>query len=169
MAARGRSSSGTARLLVLVGILTVLGATFGVGVYTGRIWSARAAVVAAHAPETEPARRGPGRGGRLPEAPAPQLTFYRELTAPLTAPPPPPRSTACRSVTSPRARPRARWRCASAASGRRSHPSSRRADVTTPRPGRVLISEPELRTRIGELGQQIARDYAGETPVLVGV
>ena len=56
-----------------------------------------------------------------------------------------------------------------AASGRRSHPSSRRADVTTPRPGRVLISEPELRTRIGELGQQIARDYAGETPVLVGV
>ena len=91
MAARGRSSSGTARLLVLVGILTVLGATFGVGVYTGRIWSARAAVVAAHAPETEPARRGPGRGGRLPEAPAPQLTFYRELTAPLTAPPPPPR------------------------------------------------------------------------------
>src|SRR5437667_12120057 len=92
MAARGRSSSGTARLLVLVGILTVLGATFGVGVYTGRIWSARAAVVAAHAPETEPARRGPGRGGRLPEAPVPQLTFHPERTAPLTAPPPPPRA-----------------------------------------------------------------------------
>src|SRR2546422_9420677 len=84
MAARGRSSSGTARLLVLVGILTVLGATFGVGVYTGRIWSARAAVVSAHAPETEPARRGPGRGGRPPGAPAPPLTFYREVTAPLT-------------------------------------------------------------------------------------
>ena len=33
--------------------------------------------------------------------------------------------------------------------------------MTTPRPGRVLISEPELRTRIGELGQQIAHDYAG--------
>src|SRR6266403_96435 len=164
MAARGRRSSGAARLLVLVGIVAVLGGTFLAGVYAGRIWSARAAVVAAHAPETEPARRGPGRGGRLPEAPAPQLTFYRELTAPLTAPPPPPRpaktappplvtvpprpgeqadtlgaasrspppattrawwkptptarSTACRSVTSPRARPRARWRCASAASGR---------------------------------------------------
>src|SRR5882672_7321055 len=67
MAARGRRSSGTARLLVLVGI------------------------VAVHVPDTEPARRGPGRGGRLPEVPAPQLTFYRELTAPLTAPPPPPR------------------------------------------------------------------------------
>jgi hypoxanthine phosphoribosyltransferase len=41
--------------------------------------------------------------------------------------------------------------------------------VTTPRPGRVLISEPELRTRIGELGRQISADYAGETPVVVGV
>src|SRR6267378_4583908 len=91
MAARGRRSSGTARLLVLVGIVAVLGGTFLAGVYAGRIWSARAAVVAAHVPDTEPARRGPGRGGRLPEVPAPQLTFYRELTAPLTAPPPPPR------------------------------------------------------------------------------
>ena len=91
MAARGRRSSPTARLLVLVGIVAVLGGTFLAGVYAGRIWSARAAVVAAHVPDTEPARRGPGRGGRLPEVPAPQLTFYRELTAPLTPPPPPPR------------------------------------------------------------------------------
>jgi len=91
MAARGRRSSGAARLLVLVGIVAVLGATFLAGVYAGRIWSARAAVVVAHVPDTEPARRGPGRGGRLPEVPTPQLTFYRELTAPLTAPPPPPR------------------------------------------------------------------------------
>ena len=41
--------------------------------------------------------------------------------------------------------------------------------MTTARPGRVLISEPELRTRIAELGRQIGHDYAGETPVLVGV
>src|SRR5882672_10320504 len=80
MAARGRRSSGAARLLVLVGIVAVLGGTFLAGVYAGRIWSARAAVVAAHVRDTEPARRGPGRGGRLPEVPAP-----------LTAPPPPPR------------------------------------------------------------------------------
>src|SRR5256885_16623257 len=91
MGVRGRRSSRTARLLVLVGIVAVLGGTFLAGVYAGRIWSAHAAVVAAHVPDTEPARRGPGRGGRLPEVPAPQLTVYRELTPPLTAPPPPPR------------------------------------------------------------------------------
>jgi hypoxanthine phosphoribosyltransferase len=38
-----------------------------------------------------------------------------------------------------------------------------------PRPGRVLVSEDELRTRIGELGETIARDYEGQNPVLVGV
>src|SRR5204862_796680 len=88
MAPRGRRSSRTARLLVLVGIVAVLGGTFLAGVYAGRIWSARAAVVAAHVPDTEPARRGPGRGGRLPAVPAPQLAFYREVTTQLTAPPP---------------------------------------------------------------------------------
>ena len=37
------------------------------------------------------------------------------------------------------------------------------------RPGRVLISEAELRSRIAELGQELARDYARESPILVGV
>jgi hypoxanthine phosphoribosyltransferase len=37
------------------------------------------------------------------------------------------------------------------------------------RPARVLISEAELRTRIGELGADLARDYAGLNPILVGV
>ena len=41
--------------------------------------------------------------------------------------------------------------------------------MAPPRPGRVLISAEELRTRIEELGQQIARDYGDEVPVLVGV
>jgi cell division protein FtsN len=41
--------------------------------------------------EPEPARRVLGRGAKSPEPPAPQLTFYRELTAPLTPPPPPPK------------------------------------------------------------------------------
>ena len=37
------------------------------------------------------------------------------------------------------------------------------------RPGRVLITEEELRSRIAELGQQIARDYEHDNPILVGV
>ncbi len=38
-----------------------------------------------------------------------------------------------------------------------------------PRPGRVLITEAALRARVAELGAAIARDYAGRTPLLVGV
>jgi len=45
--------------------------------------------------------------------------------------------------------------------------SSRPADG--PRPTRVLISEEELRARVSEIGRDIARDYANENPVLVGV
>ena len=45
--------------------------------------------------------------------------------------------------------------------------SSRPADG--PRPTRVLISEEELRARVSEIGREIARDYADENPVLVGV
>ncbi|HXH82458.1 MAG TPA: hypoxanthine phosphoribosyltransferase [Candidatus Tectomicrobia bacterium] len=37
------------------------------------------------------------------------------------------------------------------------------------RPGRVLISETELRARIVELGEEIGRDHDGQVPVLVGV
>jgi hypoxanthine phosphoribosyltransferase len=38
-----------------------------------------------------------------------------------------------------------------------------------PQPGRILISEPELRQRIDELGAEIARDLAHDRPILVGV
>ncbi|HWD24738.1 MAG TPA: phosphoribosyltransferase family protein, partial [Acidimicrobiales bacterium] len=36
-------------------------------------------------------------------------------------------------------------------------------------PGKVLISESDLRTRVAELGAQITADYAGRSPLLVGV
>jgi hypoxanthine phosphoribosyltransferase len=36
-------------------------------------------------------------------------------------------------------------------------------------PGRVVVSEKELAARVAELGAAIGRDYARETPVLVGV
>jgi hypoxanthine phosphoribosyltransferase len=36
-------------------------------------------------------------------------------------------------------------------------------------PANVVISEDRLRTRIAELGRQITEDYAGRTPLMVGV
>jgi hypoxanthine phosphoribosyltransferase len=38
-----------------------------------------------------------------------------------------------------------------------------------PQPGRVIISEAELKARIAELGSDLARDLAQERPILVGV
>jgi hypoxanthine phosphoribosyltransferase len=35
--------------------------------------------------------------------------------------------------------------------------------------GRILISRDEIAARVNELGEAIGRDYAGRTPVLVGV
>jgi hypoxanthine phosphoribosyltransferase len=46
---------------------------------------------------------------------------------------------------------------------------SRAGEGDRPRPGRVIIAEPQLRARIAALGAEIARDYAGDNPVLVGV
>ena len=89
MAARPRRRRGG--LLVLIGFLTIIAVTFGAGVYAGRIWMARSVVTVARVTEPETARRPAGRPARAVAAPAPQLTFYRELTAPLTAPPPPPK------------------------------------------------------------------------------
>ena len=38
-----------------------------------------------------------------------------------------------------------------------------------PRPGRVLLTEDELRARVTALGRTIARDYATVNPIVVGV
>jgi hypoxanthine phosphoribosyltransferase len=38
-----------------------------------------------------------------------------------------------------------------------------------PQPGRVIISEAELKARIAELGADLSRDLAQERPILVGV
>ena len=85
-------SGGAAGLFVLIGILAILAVTFAAGTYAGRIWATRPRMVATVSPtEREPARRtGETRTPRVAE-PAPRLTFYHELTAPLTAPPPPPK------------------------------------------------------------------------------
>jgi len=49
-------------------------------------------------------------------------------------------------------------------------PKASWADTTVDRRiGRILISRDEIAARVTELGEAIGRDYAGRTPVLVGV
>lgn len=82
MARRGPrvTASRAGTVFVLIGLVTILGTTFGAGVYTGRQWGPPAM-------KSDAARKD---GVERPKLPAPPtLTFYRELTAPLTAPPPP--------------------------------------------------------------------------------
>lgn len=91
MAMRGRQGgSRTGTFLVLAGVAGVLTATFVAGVWTGRNWPvivgtprAPAALDAKEAPRTRTAAERP----RSAE-PLPALTFYNDLKAPLTAPPP---------------------------------------------------------------------------------
>lgn len=95
-----RRPSHVGSFLLVLGVLTVLAVSFASGVVAGRHWPrllpSLGGGVLARA-EREEASRGrgrtpSGRGGLTPapaERPAPVLTFYHELTAPLTAPPPP--------------------------------------------------------------------------------
>ena len=74
-------------IFFLLGLLTVLGGTFVVGALAGRL-SLRPTASLASAPK-------PGERASKPSAPQqPELTFYRELTAPLTPPPLPPKPPA---------------------------------------------------------------------------
>ncbi|HET7343821.1 MAG TPA: hypothetical protein VFL90_20320, partial [Methylomirabilota bacterium] len=95
MAARrnggGGSRAGT--FLVLIGAVGILATTFLAGVWTGRNWSLLTGATrptAAEASKTRPTERT-----RATET-LPPLTFYQELTAPLTAPPPPARPSKTR-------------------------------------------------------------------------
>jgi len=82
-------------MLFVTGCLGVLGATFGLGVMAGRFWPRPqpAPSVAAAKEDAEHARPGektrPGDKTARPAEPGPALTFYQDLTAPLTSPPPP--------------------------------------------------------------------------------
>jgi cell division protein FtsN len=81
--ARRRRRLGT--FFFILGILTVLGGTFAVGALAGRFSLRPASVASAKTVERKPA-----------PTPQPELTFYRELTAPLIVPPPPPKPAAAR-------------------------------------------------------------------------
>ena len=85
-----RSRAGT--FLVLVGIVGILTTTFVAGVWTGRNWGVVMGGVKPERP-TEPAKGRASAERPRPAGALPPLTFYHELTAPLTAPPPPPKVT----------------------------------------------------------------------------
>lgn len=82
-------------LLVLVGVMTLLGGTFVAGALAGRLSLRPSAATNPQPPEraeratkTAPGSKAAGKAA-APAAPPPELTFYRELTAPLTPPPMP--------------------------------------------------------------------------------
>ena len=82
--ARGRSRRGgspVATALFLVGCIGVLGLTFALGVVTGRTWPRSSTPITVVAKASREVSR--------PSEQAPALTFYQELTAPLSSPPPP--------------------------------------------------------------------------------
>jgi len=95
MGMRGRQGgSRTGTFLVLSGIVGVLTMTFVAGVWTGRNWP-----VIVGNPKSPAAAEAPApTRGRIvaerprPAEPLPALTFYHDLKAPLTAPPPVPKS-----------------------------------------------------------------------------
>jgi DedD protein len=82
-----RAPSRLASLLFVIGCLGVLGVTFVAGVAAGRLWPRGPSVQSVVAPKEPAPGRGADRTAR-PSEPAPALTFYQDLTAPLTAPPP---------------------------------------------------------------------------------
>jgi hypoxanthine phosphoribosyltransferase len=47
--------------------------------------------------------------------------------------------------------------------------TDRKPDAEEPGIGEVIVPEQDLRRRVAELGAEISRDYAGSTPLLVGV
>ena len=89
-----RAPSRLASMLFVVGCLGVLGATFMLGVMAGRFWPRTQPAQSTTAEkESVPARAGdkptrPGDRTARPAETGPALTFYQDLTAPLTAPPP---------------------------------------------------------------------------------
>ncbi len=78
-------SNQTASVLVLVGFVVVVGLVFTAGVLAGRHWPRLLPSLGnASASRVEPDARRSGERGRAPQ-PAPVLSFYQDLRAPITA------------------------------------------------------------------------------------
>jgi cell division protein FtsN len=81
-------------MLVAVGCLGVLGLTFAVGFYSGRYWTRASLPPAALDGDPVTASAAAAQRVRGGVRAAPPLTFYEELTAPLSSAPAVPRATA---------------------------------------------------------------------------
>jgi cell division protein FtsN len=148
---KGRRRLGS--VLFVIGILSVLGTTFIVGAFAGRLSVSASA-------------RSDDRSAK-PAAPSPpQLTFYRELTAPLTPPPPPapPRPHKDKAAPPPAETPKRADKPAPtpvpspAASPATSDPGNRRADGSryTVQVGSYTVRDQAeaLRARLGASGHE---------------
>jgi cell division septation protein DedD len=80
---------GFGTLFVILGIVAVFGGTFMAGFLSGRHWERVRVVAGLVKPQAgqEPARERAGASA-IAQPPLPSLTFYQELTAPLSSPPP---------------------------------------------------------------------------------
>jgi cell division protein FtsN len=129
---RRQRGSRAGTLLVLSGVVGVLAVTFVAGVWTGRHWPLLSGSAAPPGTSAEAPAGRPGAGERPRQAePLPTLTFYHELTAPLTAPPPVPKPT--RPARPPEARPGAKREAEKAEAAPASTPPAAPA-VTLPAP-----------------------------------
>ena len=75
-----------ASFLLVLGCLSVLGTAFMLGVVAAHVWPAFPLGLTSSALPAKPGKERSDRSARVPES-TPTLTFYQELTAPLTAPP----------------------------------------------------------------------------------
>jgi len=88
---RQRAEGRLGSILAIIGCLGLLGFTFGAGFYSGRFWTRAASASSTAAPQASAAPEPRGPAAVAPGVIPPALTFYEELTAPLspTSPPAP--------------------------------------------------------------------------------
>ncbi len=85
---RAQEPSQVGSMLVGLGFVTILGVAFVAGVVAGRHWPRLLPSLGAGSPRDVAVPAPDTAAGRPPAGTPPALTFYQELTAPLTAPPP---------------------------------------------------------------------------------
>ena len=84
---RGRHGALAGSFLLVLGCLSVLGTAFMLGVVAAHVWPGFPFGLTSSAVSAKTGKDRGNRSARAPES-MPTLTFYQELTAPLTAPPP---------------------------------------------------------------------------------